>query len=94
MKLGQRGHGQIAIVVIPRIPFPGFTPLDKSRDNVVDPLGQKKRGIIIFVHCAKLGVFDNVIILGRIAPIIGDVGIHILGIIVKTSFEYLTKILI
>jgi hypothetical protein len=61
---------------------------------MVDALSRKKRGIIIFVHCAKLGVFDDVIILGRIAPIIGDVGIYILGVIVKTFFEYLAKILI
>jgi hypothetical protein len=61
---------------------------------MIGTLGQKKRGIIIFVHCAKLGVFDNVIILGRIAPIVGDVGIHILGVIVKTSFKYLAKIFI
>jgi hypothetical protein len=59
---------------------------------VVDPLSRKKYEIIIFVHCTELGVFDDVIILGRIAPIIGDVGIYILGVIVKTSFEYLAKI--
>jgi hypothetical protein len=59
---------------------------------MIYPLGRKKCGIIFGVHCAKLCVFDDVIILGGIEPIIGDFGIHILGAVSKTFFEYLAEI--
>jgi hypothetical protein len=83
-QFGPRGHCEVAVIVVPGIPFSHLTSLDKTHQNMVEALGRKKRIKPIGFHCAEFGVFY-----GGICPELTAFGLYILWMIMNTFCEYL-----